>query len=171
VTPVLLPAGATPLEQAASGGAAFAVLLGAALPLAVLAAVRMPAVLERVAGLSKSHPVRSAIAGAAFGLVVFFLLAGSAGRPAVLVAALALGAVLATLAFVGLAAESLSVGLALRGRDAGEGGPRGGAVALGWLVLAGIPLLPFAGALVALFLMLRGAGAAFLAATTARAEA
>ncbi len=174
MSPVPPPLAAAPgdpgLLLATTLVAAALLLLG--LPFAVWLAARGGEALRDVAGSAARSPGRSLATGCGAALVTLFLLGASPAHAAVGLVAIAALLGFSGVLFVGLAAEARSLGLALRGTEAapaeGAHAPAGGATALGWLVLSGLPLLPLAGFLVALYLGLRGAGAALLTAAARR---
>jgi hypothetical protein len=136
-------------------------LLLAGLPLALVAAARAGRALAAVDAAAAASPLGSFLAGLGGAAAILLLLAASStARVLGLAAVLALG-VAAIVAFLGLAAEARDLGARLRGRPAAGAG--GGSLALGWVVLAGVPLLPVAGPLALLYLGLRAGGAALLA--------
>ncbi len=135
----------------------------AALPMALLAAARVGPRLAGILRASRDLPGRSFLVGLLAAVAVLLLAAAAGtsrafGIPAVLALAAA-----AVLAFLGLVAEARGLGARLRGRDPAPGEVDGGSVAVGWLVIAGLPLLLLAGPLVLLYLALRAAGASVLA--------
>jgi hypothetical protein len=138
-------------------------LMLAALPMALLAAARIPAPLLRMADRLAATPGRSLAVGASAALVTLVLLAGSGSSPLVAVPALLALAAISVLSILGLVAEARRLGAEVRGREPVAGAVEGGSATVGWLLLAGLPLLPVAGPLVLLYLTLRAAGAAILA--------
>ena len=137
-------------------------ILLAALPMALLAAAESGARLARILEASRTGPVRSFLVGLLAAVSVLLLAAASGTSPAFGVPAVLALATAAILVFFGLAAEARGLGARLRGRDPGPGEVDGGSVAVGWLVIAGLPLLILAGPLVLLYLVLRALGAALL---------
>jgi hypothetical protein len=172
IPPIVLAAdpadGAGALLQTAVVGA---LVLLAALPVALLAAARLRAPLPRVARAARRLPLRSFLVGVLAGVAVLLLVAAGTNQPLFRIPAAAACFAAALLAFLGLVAEARSLGCELRGRDPGGDGVEGGSVALGWLVLAGVPLLILAGPVVLLYLALRGTGAAVIGLATGGAEA
>jgi hypothetical protein len=139
-----------------------ALVMLAGLPLALLAAARAGGAPAKALGALRASPLASAIVGLLAGLGVILLASAAQGLPALGLPLLLVAAAVAAAAFVGLVAEARRLGGELRGRAPGED-PEGGSVALGWLVLAGLPILPVAGPPVWLYLALRGAGASLVA--------
>lgn len=139
----------------------------AALPLALLAAAgagpRVPGILHAARRL----PLRSFLVGLLAAVAVLLLLYASSASPAFGVPAILALAAAAVLGFLGLVAEARGLGARLRGRDPAPGEVDGGSVAVGWLVLAGLPLLVVAGPLALLYLGLRAVGASVIALTAA----
>lgn len=139
----------------------FLVMLSA-LPLALLAAARLRGPLARTAKRLDASPGMSLLVGATCFVLVLVLLLGSGASPAIAVPALLCAAATVALALLGLVAEARRLGAELRGREIDPGTAEGGSAAVGWLVLAGLPLLPLAGPLALLYLALRAPGAAVL---------
>ena len=137
----------------------------AALPLALFSAARLGPFLGAV-DRARSLRIRSLLVGISVALaVLLFLLAAQRvpffGIPAVLSLA---GA--GILCLFGLVAEARRLGCEVRGRDPAGDSVEGGSTAVGWLVLAGIPLVPAAGPAVLLYLVLRATGTAAVAVAT-----
>jgi hypothetical protein len=165
ISPVLADAPATAAEK--EQAQAFFVfitltpvsLLLLALPVAVLfrASTRVP---ERVAETLTAKPGLSLFLGAANLLLMAIL--GWAGNMVPLVGILAFLflVALAIVIFIGLTSVATMIGRRLYGGD-----PRGnsvGAFTLGWLVLAGLTLLPLVGFLLHLWFAAKGVGAVVL---------
>ena len=135
----------------------------AALPLALLAAARANSRLPGILDATRKLPLRSFLVGLLAAVAVLLLLAASnASRVFGIPAVLALAAA-AVLGFLGLVAEARGLGARLRGRDPAPGEVDGGSVAVGWLVIAGLPLLVVAGPLALLYLAIRAVGASIIA--------
>jgi hypothetical protein len=147
-----------------------AVVLAAMLPAVLFAAASPRAPVPRILSAVRALPLRSFLVGVLAGTAVLLLLAGSKASPLLGIPALLVLAVAAVLGFLGLVAEARGLGCALRGRDPGAGGAEGGSVAVGWLVLAGLPLLPVAGHVVLLYLALRATGGAVIGLTAGEAR-
>ncbi|HEU4395210.1 MAG TPA: hypothetical protein VFS92_06560 [Planctomycetota bacterium] len=163
----MTPVPAIAAEDGAGGailslGIAIAVTTLAGLPLALLLSARTGAGPARTGEVIGGSPLAATLVGSALGVVALVLAAGVPANPALGIPALAATALLAAAAFNGLVAEARRLGGELRARDP-AGGPDAGATAVGWLVLSGLPLLPFAGPLAWLYLALRGAGASVVA--------
>jgi hypothetical protein len=135
----------------------------AALPLAVLAAARLRRHLAPVADKTREFPLRAFLVGLLVALAVLLLASASGRSPVFGVPALLALAAAAAAAFLGLVAEARRLGCEVRGRDPSADGVEGASSAVGWLLLAGLPLLPVVGPLVLLYLALRAAGAGILA--------
>ncbi len=137
-------------------------LLGA-LPLALLVAARQrvpaPAAMEGARRLS----LRSFLVGVLAGVAILLLAAAGNSTPMFVPVALLALCAAGVLGFLGLVAEARVLGSELRGLASPAAGAAGGSVALGWLVLAGLPLLFGAGFLVLLYMALRSTGATIIA--------
>jgi hypothetical protein len=140
-----------------------AALLLASLPLALLVAVRSGGPLARIRETVRRRSLASFAVGILAGLAVLLLLRATGASPWFGIPALLALAAMLVLGFLGLVAEARSLGCEIRGRDPAGGGAEGGSVAVGWLVIAGLPLLLLVGPLVVLYLGLRAAGGAVLA--------
>ena len=135
----------------------------AALPLALLAAARLPRAAARALDAGRRFPVRSILVGVLAALATLLLLGASKASPLFGLAGLLSLAAFGVLALLGLAAEARRLGCELRDADPAAPGTAGGATAVGWLLLAGMPLVLVAGPLVFLYLALRAAGASVMA--------
>jgi len=160
----------TPVLAEARGGDAWAlfslapaVAMLCALPLALVAAARTGGAAGRVREAIGGSPLASALVGAGLGVVALVLAVGAPANPGLGIPALLAAAGVASAAFVGLVAEARRLGCELMSRDAATEGVEAGSTAVGWLVLSGLPLLPFAGPLAWLYLALRGAGGSVVA--------
>ena len=138
----------------------------AALPLAILASVRLPGLLRPVLARSTALPLRSFLVGLLAALATLLLLAASKASPIFGIAGVLSLAAASAFAFLGLVAEARRLGCEVRGIDPSGDGAGGGSLALGWLVLAGLPLLFVVGPLVLLYLALRSTGATVVALAT-----
>jgi len=163
----------TPPFLAASGRELYAVTsvlpaagLLLALPLAMLATARLHRWIPRVREAARATPLRSFLVGVLVALALLLLLAASGANPIFGIPAVLALVVSGFLTLLGLAAEARDIGCALRDRDPAAPGTEGGSAAVGWLVLAGVPLVVAAGPLVLLYLALRSAGAAAAAIAT-----
>ncbi len=161
----MIPALAAEDPRAAVGALSVVpfLLMAAGFPLALLASARLRGPLSRVVDRLAASPGISLLVGTTAALGTLVLLAGSGTSVLVAVPALLATLALGVFGFLGLAAEARRLGAEVRGREPVPGGGEGGNAAVGWLLLAGLPLLPVAGPLVLLYLSLRAAGAAILA--------
>ncbi len=137
--------------------------MAAALPLALLASARLQRHLGPILERGRGLPLRSFLVGMLAALAVLLLAAATNTSRLFLIPALLGLATAAILGFLGLVAEARRLGCELRGRDPSGDSVEAGSTAVGWLVLAGLPLLAVVGPLVLLFLALRGTGAAAVA--------
>jgi hypothetical protein len=143
-------------------GIPIAIATLAGLPLALLAVARAGTATARIGEVIGASPLAATIVGSGLGAVALVLAAGAPANPALGIPALIAVAALALAAFAGLLAEARRLGGELRARDPSET-IDAGSTAIGWLVIAGLPLLPLAGPLAWLYLALRGAGASVVA--------
>ena len=141
------------------------------LPLALLASARLGGILPRVREAVRATPGRSFLMGFLVAVALLLLLTAAGASPFFRIPALLALVASAFLVFLGLVAEARDLGCALRDRDPTTGSAEGGSIAVGWLVLAGVPLLFVAGPLVLLYLALRSAGATAVAVATGPAQA
>jgi hypothetical protein len=135
----------------------------AALPLALLAAARQRTPAPRALESARRLSLRSFLVGVLAGVSVLLLAAAGAASPLFVTAAVIALAASGVLGFLGLVAEARALGCELRGLAPAAEGTGGASVALGWLVLAGLPLIFGAGLLVLLYLVLRSTGASIIA--------
>ena len=164
MTPPVLAASGREIYAATSLVPAAVILL--ALPLAMLATARLQRWIPRIRETARATPLRSLLVGIFAAVTVLLLAAANGANPIFGIPfVLAFGAT-AILGFLGFLAEARDLGCTLRDRDPAAPGVEGGSAAVGWLVLAGVPLVGGVGPLVILYLALRSAGAAALALTT-----
>jgi hypothetical protein len=146
-----------------------AIVLLVALPLALLSAARLSSRIPGILDASRRLPLRSFLVGLLAAVAVLLLLSAAGASPVFGIPALLAGTAAAALGFLGLVAEARGLGGALRGRSPRPGEIEGGSVAVGWLVIAGLPLLAVAGPLAVLYLGIRGVGASIIAMTAGEA--
>lgn len=139
-------------------GIAWALVLAAALPLAIVLRIstRIP---ERVAETLSAKPWIARAIGAADVLLCLLVAKAAPGQPALQAAAFLLWVLLAALALAGLA--GVAVELARRLRPA-VSAPGPGTYAIAWLLVAGLALLPIFGWLALLWFATGGIGATLL---------
>ncbi|MHC4470869.1 MAG: hypothetical protein ACYS99_07875 [Planctomycetota bacterium] len=135
------------------------VVLLAALPLATIVRARF-SIPAKVAAAAEERPFFSVLLGAANILLVALVGAAAEGVPALGVVGGLLFLALAVATLFGLTAVSVSLGRRLF-RDEARG-ESVGAFVLAWLLLAGLPLLPWVGFLILLWFAARGIGAVLL---------
>lgn len=145
-------------------GVPWTALLLLALPAAVLFRIRFDFA-ARAARTLRARPWATRLLGAADLLLVVLLGGAAKGHRLLGVVALVLLLLLALLLFVGLAGAATDLGRRLRPAAPAESAA---SFALGWLVLAGVPLLPLFGPLVFLWMAAAAVGAPLLASSKGR---
>ena len=163
--PVLAAEG-NPLGFWLATGVLPAAVMLATLPAALLASARFRGILRPVLERSTAYPLRCFAVGLLGAVSTLVLLAASKSGWVFGVAGVFALAAVGCFAFVGLVAESRRLGCDLRGADPAGEAVEGGALAVGWLVHAGLPLLFGVGPLVLLYLALRSLGATVVALAT-----
>lgn len=139
-------------------GVPWTVLLLLALPTALLFRTRFDYA-ARAARATEERPWATRLLGAANLLLVVLVAGAAKSRPALGVAALVLLLLLALLLLAGLSGAAITLGRRLRPDAPADSAA---SFALGWLLLAGVPLLPLFGPLCFLWLAAAAAGAPLL---------